>query len=113
MLDYKEIGQRIKKRRKSLNLTQLQLAEMVKLTESSISRYENGKIETMPTSTIKKICEVLMIDTSELLGLNKGTFEYDLKEILAMAEKLPNSVQNELLHIIKLQVKLLGGAYNV
>lgn len=110
-MNFLEIGQRIKQRRKSLNLTQLQLADMVGLTESSISRYENGKIETMPTSTVKKICQVLNMEVADLLGLDYDTFEYDLKEIISMADKFPSNIKTELLHIIKLQVYLIGGAY--
>ncbi len=112
-MNYVEIGQRMKQKRKSLHLTQYELAVRVGLTESSISRYESGKIATMPTSTIKKICEVLQMDTSELLGLESNSFEYDLKEILALVEDLDAKVKDELLNIIKLQIKLLKDVYKV
>lgn len=107
ILNYYEIGQRIKQKRKALSLTQFELAMRVDLTESSISRYESGKIATMPTSTIKKICEVLQMDTTELLGLESNSFEYDLKEILSQADVFSAEVKDELLNIIKLQIKLL------
>ena len=106
-LEYKEIGAKIKEKRKSLSLTQYDLAKKVGLTESSISRYESGKIATMPTSTINKICSVLNIEPSELLGLTPDTsFEYDLKEILSSAYDLPLEVKNELLELLKLQIDL-------
>lgn len=41
-LDYVSIGLRIRERRKSLSLTQKELAGMVNLSEGSVSRYENG-----------------------------------------------------------------------
>lgn len=110
-MNYLEIGQRIKQKRKALSLTQLELAYRVGLTESSISRYESGKIATMPTSTIKKICEVLQMDTTELLGLESSSFEYDLKEILSLADVFNAEIKDELLNIIKLQIKLLRGVY--
>lgn len=106
-MDYFEIGQRMKSKRKSLGMTQLELATRVGLTESSISRYESGKIATMPTSTIKKICKVLQIDTTELLGLESNTFEYDLKEILSLADDFNAGIKDELLNIIKMQIRLL------
>lgn len=112
-MDYIEIGQRIRHKRKSLNLTQFELAMRVGLTESSISRYESGKIATMPTLTIKKICKVLEMDTSELLGLESNSFEYDLKEILALADVFNADVKDELLNIIKLQIKMLRSVYKV
>lgn len=111
-LNYKEIGLRIKQKRKSLNLTQLQLAEKVNLTESSISRYESGKIATMPTSTINKICSVLHIEPSELLGITtEKAFEWDLKDILASIEELPVEYKDAILDQIKSQIKLYWRLY--
>ena len=111
-LNYKEIGLKIKQKRKSLNLTQLQLAEKVNLTESSISRYESGKIATMPTSTVNKICSVLQIEPSELLGLTtQNSFEYDLKEILTSIDDLPKEVKKDLLDLFKQQIKLCRRLY--
>ena len=107
MLNYKEIGAKIRQKRKALNLTQLQLAEKVELTESSISRYESGKIATMPTSTVNKICKVLNIEPAELLGITPETsFEYDLKEILKEADNLPIEAKKELLNLFKSQINM-------
>jgi transcriptional regulator with XRE-family HTH domain len=106
-VNYTEIGKKLKARRKALNLTQSALAEKVGLTESSISRYEAGRISTMPTSTVKRICEVLHIEPSELLGLTpEKSFEYDLKEILKMADDLPPYVKSNLLQLLKQQIKV-------
>ena len=112
-LNYIEIGKKIKRKRKSLNLTQLELAEQVGLTESSISRYESGKISTMPTSTVNKICHALRIKPSELLGLTTdNSFEYDLKDILNMTSELPLDIQAEILEQLKSQIKLYWRLYN-
>ena len=112
-LNYIEIGKKIKQKRKSLNLTQLELAEQVGLTESSISRYECGKIATMPTSTVKKICFVLHIKPSELLGLTSdNSFEYDLKDILNMTSELPSDIKADILEQLKSQIKLYWRLYN-
>lgn len=43
---YEEIGQRIRKLRKSRHLTQSQLAEKVKMSRPSISLIESGKQKT-------------------------------------------------------------------
>ena len=111
-LNYKEIGSKIKQRRKSLNLTQLELAYKVCLTESSISRYESGKIATIPTSTINKICSVLHIEPSELLGLTpENSFEYDLKEILTSVDDLPQEVKQDLLELFKKQINICRRLY--
>ena len=106
-VNYTEIGKKLKSRRKALNLTQSALAEKVGLTESSISRYEAGRISTMPTSTVKRICEVLHIEPSELLGLTpEKSFEYDLKEILKMTDDMPDYVKSNLLQLLKQQIKV-------
>lgn len=112
-LNYIEIGRKIKRKRKSLNLTQLELAEQVGITESSISKYESGKISTMPTSTVNKICHALRIKPSELLGLTtNNSFEYDLKEILNMTSELPLDIQADILEQLKSQIKLYWRLYN-
>lgn len=111
-VNYTEIGKKLKARRKALNLTQSALAEKVGLTESSISRYEAGRISTMPTSTVKRICEVLHIEPSELLGLTPETsFEYDLKEILKMADDMPPYVKSNLLLLLKQQINVYRRLY--
>ena len=111
-VNYTEIGKKIKSKRKSLHLTQSALAEMVGLTESSISRYEAGKIATMPTSTVNRICDVLHIAPAELLGLTpEKSFEYDLKEILKMADDLPPYVKDNLLQLLKQQIKVYRRLY--
>ena len=112
-LNYKEIGLKIKQKRKSLSLTQLELAERVGLTESSISRYESGKIATMPTSTVNKICKVLNIEPSELLGLTpENSFEYDLKDVLNSIDDLPLYIKKDLLDLLKQQIKICRRVYN-
>jgi DNA-binding Xre family transcriptional regulator len=91
----------------------LELAEKVGLTESSISRYESGKIATMPTSTVNKICKVLGIEPAELLGLTpENEFEYDLKDILALIDDLPSEIKKEILEQLKSQIKLYWRVYN-
>ena len=112
-LNYKEIGSKIKQKRKALSLTQLELADKVGLTESSISRYESGKIATMPTSTVNKICKVLNIEPAELLGITPETsFEYDLKDILGLIDDLPSDFKKEILEQIKAQINLYWRLYN-
>ena len=112
-LNYQEIGSKIKQKRKALSLTQLELADKVGLTESSISRYESGKIATMPTSTVNKICSVLNIEPAELLGITpEKAFEWDLKDILASVDELPAEYKDAIIDQIKSQIKLYWRLYN-
>lgn len=111
-LNYQEIGLRIKQKRKTLSLTQLELAERVGLTESSISRYESGKIATMPTSTVNKICKELHIEPADLLGITpENAIEWDIKDILASIEELPSEYRTAIIDQIKSQIKLYWRLY--
>lgn len=58
--------------RKQKGLTQAQLAEIIGVSDKSISRWENGK--TMPDfSLYEPLCEALDIQVSELLYAKKMT----------------------------------------
>ena len=62
----KEMGQRILKRRKQLNMTQETLANLTHLTSQTISYAEMGQKATRP-ETMLKICEALGISADYLL----------------------------------------------
>lgn len=54
-MNFTEIGNRIRKIRKSLNLTRDEFADLVDLNQYSISRLERGKIKTLDFELILKI----------------------------------------------------------
>ena len=62
-----EIGKFIAKCRKKRNLTQMQLAEKLNITDRAISKWETGK--SMPDSSIMlELCAVLQITVNDLLS---------------------------------------------
>ena len=62
-----KIGKFIAECRKKNNLTQMQLAEKLNITDRAISKWENGK--TMPDSSIMlDLCNELKISVNELLS---------------------------------------------
>lgn len=66
-MDQVKIGKFIAECRKKQNLTQMQLAEKLNITDRAISKWENGK--AMPDSSIMlKLCELLKISVNELLS---------------------------------------------
>ena len=65
-----EIGKFIAECRKRNNLTQMQLAEVLNITDRAVSKWENGK--AMPDSSIMlKLCSELKISVNELLSGEK------------------------------------------
>ena len=66
-MDQIKIGRFIAEKRKENNLTQMQLAEKLNITDRAISKWENGK--AMPDSGIMlELCEILKISVNELLS---------------------------------------------
>lgn len=66
-MDQIKIGKFIAECRKKNNLTQMQLAEKLNITDRSISKWENGK--GMPDSSIMlDLCSELQISVNELLS---------------------------------------------
>ena len=65
-MDQIKIGQFIAERRKLKNLTQLELAEKLHITDRAVSKWENGR--AMPDSAIMiDLCKQLEISVNELL----------------------------------------------
>lgn len=78
-MDQEKIGKFITTQRKAQNLTQMQLAEKLNITDRAVSKWENGK--AMPdTSIMLDLCAILQITVNELLCGEKITMEnYDNK----------------------------------
>lgn len=66
-MDQVKIGRFISQRRKSQNLTQMQLAEKLGITDRAISKWETGK--SLPDSSIMlELCDILKITVNDLLS---------------------------------------------
>ena len=93
MADYellKQIGDRIYKKRKSLKMTQAELAEKVCVSTQMISNLECGKKAIRPENLIK-ICEVLNMSADYILTGNNTNNAID--DIIG---KLANLTSDEL-----------------
>lgn len=66
-MDQVKIGRFIARCRKENNLTQMQLAEMLSITDRAVSKWETGK--AMPDSSIMlELCGILKITVNDLLS---------------------------------------------
>ena len=62
-----EIAQRITKARESMNLTQAELAEKIKVSPAAISQYESG--DKKPSiENLQKLSQALKVSTDYLMG---------------------------------------------
>ncbi len=73
-MDQLKIGKFIAECRKKVNLTQMQLAEKLGITDKAISKWERGL--AMPDSSIMlELCDILGISVNELLSGEKINME--------------------------------------
>lgn len=86
--DNEKIGKRIKEQRKARKLTQVELAERIHRTESSIRKYESGLVEA-PRSVLENISSVLETSINYLLfGQDRESGVLEIREIIEeMQEK--------------------------
>ena len=79
-MDQEKIGKFIAICRKKQNLTQMQLAERMNVTDRAVSKWERGK--AMPDSSIMlELCAVLKITVNELLSGEEIEMENQNKEL--------------------------------
>ena len=86
-----KIGKFIADCRKQVNLTQMQLAEKLGITDKAISKWERG-ISMPDTSIMLELCDILHISVNELLSGEKISMENNNQKneelMLAMAKEL-------------------------
>lgn len=100
-MDQIKIGKFISERRKSVGLTQAQLAERLNITDRAISKWENGR--TMPDSSLMiELCEILGISVNDLLYgeiVSSQSYNNELENALIEAVKEKQSADKRLLSL--------------
>lgn len=74
------VGQRIKERRKELNLSVDDVAKKLQKNKATIYRYESNEIENLPISILEPLANILETTPAFLMGWSN-------KEIEASSEK--------------------------
>lgn len=69
------IGNRIKNRRKELNLSVDELAEKLNKNRATIYRYENDEIENLPITILEPLAEILNTTPAYLMGWGENEDE--------------------------------------
>ena len=88
-MDQIKIGKFIAERRKQVNLTQMQLAEILNITDRAVSKWETGK--SLPDSSIMlELCNILKITVNDLLS----------GEVITM-DNYNKEMENKLIEMVK------------
>jgi len=100
-VDQIKIGKFIAECRKKNNLTQMQLAEKLNITDRAISKWENGK--AMPDSSIMlDLCNELKISVNELLSgevIKMDDYKKQAEENLLKLEREKEEKDKQLLNL--------------
>ena len=90
-MDQLKIGKFIADCRKKANLTQMQLAEKLSITDKAVSKWERG-VAMPDTSIMLELCDILSISVNELLSGEKIDMENNNQKneqlLLDMAKEL-------------------------
>lgn len=89
-MDFKKTGQFIQARRKEKELTQRQLAELLEISDKTVSKWETGR--GIPDVTLMpRLCQILAISVNELLsGEALSLKEYPEKAEVNMISLMEN-----------------------
>ena len=100
-MDQIKIGKFIAECRKKVNLTQMQLAEKLGITDRAVSKWENGK--ALPDSAIMlQLCQILNITVNDLLTgeiVSMENYDKQTEKILLDAVKQKEESDKRMLNL--------------
>ena len=98
------IGEIIRSRRKSLKMSQNQLADSANVSQGYIADLENGKVKNPTIQTVVRIAAVLNLNNEQLLneaGISDGEVNSDIMELVRMSEKLTPDQRKKMIAVTK------------
>lgn len=110
---FKALGARVAQRRKELGLTQVQLAEVLKISQQTYASYEVGRYR-FPVSMLSPLAKTLKIEIDALLGETSKSrskrgpapkFQQHLERI----SQLPKTKQRFVIQMLEAALAQQGG----
>lgn len=101
------VGQNIRNRRKQLGMSVDELATKVGKNRATIFRYESGKIESVPSDTLKLFAEALCTTPESLMSWEKSESSSSNvpsraeKELFELFNQVPPDQQEMVLSMIR------------
>ncbi len=89
------IGERIRKERERLDLSQTELAEKIGISKQTLYKYENNIITNIPSSKIEELAQMLNVSPSFLMGWNT-TINQNQDEIIVKKNSQESLVIKEM-----------------
>ena len=86
------MGEKIRYLRESLDMSQEDLGLLLGVQKSAVAKYENGKVENIKRSTIKKMAEVFNVSACYLMGFDE---DEEKVETLSRQVTLLQAVQDQ------------------
>lgn len=76
MSEYNIIGKRLKEIREERGYSLEEVSQMIELSKSTLSRYENGIVENMKLPILKSLAEIYNVNYLWLLGKSEDRDDY-------------------------------------
>lgn len=80
------VGQRIKERRKELNLSVEDVAKKLKKNKATVYRYESNEIENPPISILEPLADILETTPAFLMGWSTNEIEASKEKKIIFVE---------------------------
>ena len=86
MSERTQLGARIRRRRRDLDMTQVQLAELTGIPQFHISAIETGRIADIKTDTLWRLAKALGVTTDSLLERDEASEEEEMPATTELVE---------------------------
>lgn len=101
MLDYKIIGERLKKARNNKKITQMQLSNQIGVSIAFLSRIERGS-SNISLKRLSELCDILGVSEGEILnGSNNDSHTYLLNDFKDLFDKCTEEQKKIIYEIAK------------
>ena len=111
-MDQTKIGKFIAEKRKERNMTQMQLAEQLGITDRAVSKWERGK--SLPDASIMlRLCELLGITAGDLLRgevVSMESYDKNTEELLLEMVRQKEAADKRLLSM-EVVIMIVSGAF--
>lgn len=104
IIDYKLMGQRIRRQRELLGYTREQLAEKLEVSAKFCSDIELG-IKGVSIQTLARLSELLCLSTDYILFGSETDTSSETEMMYMLVQKCPEKSRSELLTIVNAYVK--------